>query len=144
MKKRIAMELIGGTMLLIAGGVTGYAYAERNRGIQGELRDARYKLESNYNGTQSEMTTVSEFQLTLVQMELYHVRYTIWNQANYAKIESDFLKDEQRWEKEFKKEQQKPSEFEGGSMAPMDRNLRMTAFVEKRIAELKSKWLKED
>ena len=144
MKKRIAMELIGGTMLLIAGGVTGYAYAERNRGIQGELRNARYKLESNYNGTQSEMTTVSEFQLTLAQMELYHVRYTIWNQAHYAKIESDFLKDEQRWEEKFKKEQQKPSEFEGGSMAPMDRNLRMTAFVEKRIAELKSKWLKED
>lgn len=142
MKKRIAMEIFCGTVLLIAGGVTGYTYAERNRGIQGELRDARYKLESNYNGTQSEMTTVSEFQLTLAQMELYHVRYTIWNQANYAKIESDFLKDEQRWEKEFKKEQQKPSEFEGGSMAPMDRNLRMTAFVEKRIAELKSKWLK--
>lgn len=142
MKKRIAMEIFCGTVLLIAGGVTGYAYAERNRGIQGELRDARYKLESNYNGPQSEMTTVSEFQLTLAQMELYHIRYQIWNQANYAKIESDFLKDEQRWEKEFKKEQQKPSEFEGGSMAPMDRNLRMTDFVEKRIAELKSKWLK--
>ena len=55
---------------------------------------------------------------------------------------SDFQKDEQRWEEELKKEQAKPSEFEGGSMAPMDHNMRMTAFVEKRITELKQKWLK--
>ena len=92
--------------------------------------------------TQGEMTTLSEFQLHLAQMELYHVRYTIWNQSNYEKIESEFQKDEQLWEENLKKEQNKPSEFEGGSMAPMDHNMRMTAFVEKRIAELKQKWLK--
>ena len=86
---------------------------------------------------------MSEFQFHLAQMELYHVRYTIWNQKNYEKIEADFQKDEQAWEQLFKDEQEKPSEFEGGSMAPMDHNMRMTSFIEKRISELKSKWLKK-
>jgi hypothetical protein len=93
--------------------------------------------------TQGEMTTLSEFQLHLAQMELYHVRYIIWNQENYESIEVEFQKDEQRWEENLKKEQAKPSEFEDGSMAPMDHNMRMTAFVEKRINELKLKWIKK-
>ena len=93
--------------------------------------------------TQSEMTTLSEFQLHLAQMELYHVRYTIWNQENYESIEVEFQKDEQRWKEDLKKEQAKPSEFYGGSMAPMDHNMRMTAFVENRINELKLKWIKK-
>ena len=144
-KKRCIAEIVCGAVLLTAGLGGGYAYANRNLGVQGELRDARSKLEHcmlNDAMTQGEMTTLSEFQLTLAQMELYHVRYTIWNQSNYEKIESEFQKDEQLWEENLKKEQNKPSEFEGGSMAPMDHNMRMTAFVEKRIAELKQKWLK--
>ena len=61
----------------------------------------------------------------------------------YESIEADFQKDEQRWEENLKREQSKPSEFEGGSMAPADHNMRMTAFVEKRIKELKQKWIKK-
>ena len=144
-KKRCIAEIVCGAVLLTAGLGGTYAYANRNLGVQGELRDARSKLEHymlNDAMTQGEMTTLSEFQLHLAQMELYHVRYTIWNQSNYEKIESEFQKDEQLWEENLKKEQNKPSEFEGGSMAPMDHNMRMTAFVEKRIAELKQKWLK--
>ena len=144
-KKRCIAEIVCGAVLLTAGLGGGYAYANRNLGVQGELRDARSKLEHymlNDAMTQGEMTTLSEFQLHLAQMELYHVRYTIWNQSNYEKIESEFQKDEQLWEENLKKEQNKPSEFEGGSMASMDHNMRMTAFVEKRIAELKQKWLK--
>ena len=144
-KKRCIVEIVCGAVLLTAGIGGGYAYANRNLGVQGELRDARGKLEHymlNDALTQGEMTTLSEFQLTLAQMELYHVRYTIWNQKNYESIEADFQKDEQRWEEELKKEQAKPSEFEGGSMAPMDHNMRMTAFMEKRIKELKDKWIR--
>ena len=144
-KKRFIAEVACGAILLAGGLCGGYAYANRDLGIQGELRTARNKLEHymlNYAMTQGEMTTLSEFQLHLVQMELYHVRYTIWNQENYEAIEKSFQKDEQRWEEELKKEQAKPSEFEGGSMAPMDHNMRMTSFIEKRIAELKQKWLK--
>ena len=145
-KKRFIAEVACGAILLAGGLCGGYAYANRNLGVQGELRDARNKLEHymlNDAMTQGEMTTLSEFQLSLAQMELYHVRYTIWNQENYESIEADFQKDEQRWEEELKKEQEKPSEFEGGSMAPMDHNMRMTAFVEKRINELKMKWIKK-
>ena len=140
MNKKIVHCLAGGTILLLVGLANGCVRAEQNLGIQGELRDARMKLEANYTGTQTEMTMVSEFQLNLALMELNHVRYTICNQSNYGKIEEDFLKDEQAWEQCFKKEQEKPSEYEGGSMAPMDHNMRMTVFVEKRINELKTKW----
>ena len=145
-KKRFIAEIVCGAVLLFGGASVGYAYANRNLGVQGELRGARNKLNHylvNEAMTQSEMTTLSEFQLHLAQMELYHVRYTIWNQENYESIEVEFQKDEQRWEEDLKKEQEKPSEFEGGSMAPMDHNMRMTAFVEKRINELKLKWIKK-
>jgi hypothetical protein len=145
-KKRFIAEIVCGAVLLFGGASVGYAYANRNLGVQGELRDARNKLNHylvNEAMTQSEMTTLSEFQLTLAQMELYHIRYTIWNQENYESIEVEFQKDEQRWEEDLKKEQKKTSDFEGGSMAPMDHNMRMTAFVEKRINELKLKWIKK-
>ena len=145
-KKRFIAEIVCGAVLLFGGASVGYAYANRNLGVQGELRDARNKLNHylvNEAMTQGEMTTLSEFQQALAQMELYHVRYTIWNQENYKSIEAEFQKDEQRWEEDLKKEQEKPSEFEGGSMAPMDYNMRMTAFVEKRINELKLKWIKK-
>lgn len=145
-KKRFIVEIVCGAVLLLGGASGGYAYANRDLGVQGELRDARKKLEhylTNVVETQGEMTTLSEFQLHLAQMELYHVRYTIWNQKNYGEIESDFLKDEKVWDEKFKEEQQKPSEFEGGSMAPADHNMRMTAFIEKRIKELNAKWVKK-
>lgn len=132
--------------LLGIGVSSGCTYVKPNQGIQGELRHTRKKLEfymTNEAITIGEMTTLSEFQFHLAQMELYHVRYTIWNQKNYEKIEADFQKDEQAWEQRFKDEQEKPSEFEGGSIAPMDHNMRMTSFIEKRISELKAKWLKK-
>ena len=140
MNKKKLIGIAAGIALLSVATVTGCTHPEQNLGIQGELRNARIKLEANYTGSQSEMTMVSEFQLQLAMMELYHVRYTIWNQRNYGQIESDFQKNEQAWELILKKEQEKPSEFEGGSMAPMDYNLRMLAFIEKRIAELRSDW----
>ena len=143
MKKTNIAVIASGTALMISALLNGCACPDKNLGIQGELRNARMKLEANYTGTQSEMTIVSEFQLNLALMELYHVRYSIWNQSNYGKIEADFQKDEQAWEQRLKKEQEKPSEFEGGSMAPMDHNMRMTALIEKRISELKAKWLKK-
>ena len=110
------------------------------RVIQEELRTAREKLDDCYTGTQSEMTMVAGFQLALARMELEHVRYTIWNQSNYGKIEAAFRKDEEAWERRVKAEMEKPSEFEGGSIAPMDNNQRMIALIEGRIAELKEKW----
>ena len=140
MKKTNIAAIAGGTALMITSLVSGCTSSDKNLGIQGELRDARLKLDANYKGTQTEMTMVSEFQLNLARMELAHLHYLIVNQGDYGKIEEDFQKDEQAWEQRFKDEQEKTSEFEGGSMAPMEHNLRMTGFIEKRIEELRTKW----
>ena len=143
MKKTNIAVIACGTALMISALLNGCTCPDKNLGIQGELRDARLKLDANYTGTQTEMTMVSEFQLNLAKMELAHLRYLIVNQGDYGKIETAFRKDEQAWKKRFKDEQEKNSEFECGSMAPMDHNMRMTAFIESRIIELKAKWLKK-
>ena len=156
-KLGILALLIGGTgtALLLSGcipsGCPGYdmeamrlVEPDPGRVIQEELRTAREKLDDCYTGSQSEMTMVAGFQLALARMELEHVRYTIWNQSNYGKIEAAFRKDEEAWERRLKAEMEKPSEFEGGSMAPMDNNQRMTALIVGRIAELKKKWCEKN
>ncbi|MBO5992486.1 MAG: hypothetical protein J6R00_12650, partial [Lentisphaeria bacterium] len=139
MKKKL-VGFVYGIPLLLAVSACGCAGTKHKPGVGDILREARVKLDANYTGTQSEMTIISQFQLQLATMELYYARYAVWNRSDYGKIEADFLKDEELWEQELKKEQKKPSEFEGGSLAPMDHNLRMTSFIEKRVAELKSKW----
>ena len=110
-----------------------------------ELRLTRERIDkylfNEENLTQSEMTILSEYELQLAGMEQYMIEYRIWNQSGYEKIEKPFMADCERWRKEMEEENRKPSEFEGGSLAPMDHNLRMTGLVQKRIDELKSKWL---
>ena len=110
-----------------------------------ELRLTRERLDkylfNEENLTQSEMTIMSEYLLKLARMEQYMIEYRIWNQPGYDKIEKQFMADCERWNKKLEEEGRKPSEYAGGSMEPMDRNLRMTDLVEKRIAELRTKWL---
>ena len=109
-----------------------------------ELRLTRERLDkylfNEGNLTQSEMTILSEFLLRLARMEQYLIEYRIWNQPRYDKIEKQFMADCERWNKKLEEEGRKPSEYAGGSMEPMDRNLRMTDLVRKRIDELKTKW----
>lgn len=108
-----------------------------------ELSSARSKLDyylQNCAMTQQEMNLISSYMLQLANMEKYMIEYRIWNQSNYGQIEKEFMKDCEQWEKQAEKEAEKASEFEGGSMAPMDHNLRMSDFIEKRIKELKAKW----
>ena len=92
--------------------------------------------------TQSEMNIVSKFRLDLLYMEHYLILYRIWNQPGYEKIEKVFIEDCKAWDRKAKAEAEKPSEFEGGSRAPLDRNLRMADFVQRRIDELRNKWRK--
>ncbi|MBQ6598826.1 MAG: membrane lipoprotein lipid attachment site-containing protein [Lentisphaeria bacterium] len=110
-----------------------------------ELRLTRERLDkylfNEENLTQSEMTIMSEYLLRLARMEQYMIEYRIWNQPGYENIEKQFMADCERWNKKLEEEAQKPSEYAGGSMEPMDRNLRMTDLVRKRIDELKTKWL---
>ena len=110
-----------------------------------ELRLTRERLDkylfSEENLTQSEMTIMSEYLLRLARMEQYMIEYRIWNQPGYDKIEEQFMADCELWNKKREEESKKPSDYAGGSMEPMDRNLRMTDLVRKRIDELKTKWL---
>lgn len=111
-----------------------------------DLRQSRGNLEHyllNDARTQSEMNLVSSYMVQLANMEKYLIEYRIWNQSNYDQIEKDFHADCEAWEKRAEAENQKPSQFEGGSLAPMDHNLRMTNFIEKRIHELRTKWRKQ-
>lgn len=110
-----------------------------------ELRLTRERLDGylfrEKNLTQSEMTILSEYELKLACMERYMIEYRIWNQPGYGKIEKRFMADCGLWNKKLEEEARKPSAYAGGSMEHMDRNLRMTDLVRKRIDELKTKWL---
>ena len=90
--------------------------------------------------TQSEMNILSQNMVELANMERHLLEYRIWNQSNYDQIEKAFTADCEAWEKRADAEAKKPSEFEGGSMAPCDHNLRMASFIEKRIEKLKTTW----
>ena len=90
--------------------------------------------------TQSEINILSQYMVELANMERYLLEYRIWNQPNYNKIEKAFTADCEAWEKQADAEAKKPSRYNGGSMAPMEHNLRMTGFIEKRIEELRNKW----
>jgi hypothetical protein len=128
--------------LLLAGAVTGCAH----RLPEDELRLTGEKMEhflTHDAMTQSEMTIASEYMLQLANMEKYLIEYRIWNQPGYEKIEKVFMADCDAWNKRAEAEAKKPSEFEGGSMAPCDHNMRMTYFVRKRIKELRTKWQKK-
>ena len=111
-----------------------------------ELSSSRNRLEHylmNNATTQSELNILSQNMVELANMERHLLEYRIWNQSNYDQIEKIFSADCEAWEKRADAETKKPSEFEGGSMAPCDHNLRMTGFIEKRIEELRTKWRKK-
>ena len=111
-----------------------------------DLSETRSKLEHylmNDAMQQQEMNLISTYMVQLANMEKYLIEYRIWNQPNYDKIEKEFNADCEAWEKRAEAENQKPSQYEGGSLAPMDHNLRMTDFIKKRIHELRTKWRKK-
>ena len=111
-----------------------------------DLSETRSKLEyylQHDARTQSEINLVSSYMVQLANMEKYLLEYRIWNQSNYDQIEKEFNADCEAWEKRAEAENLKPSQFEGGSLAPMDHNLRMMDFIEKCIEELRTKWRKK-
>ena len=102
------------------------------RPAEDELSATRSKLEHyllNDAMTQQEMNLISTYMVQLATMEKYLIEYHIWNQPNYKEIEKAYIADCEAWEKLAEAEAKKPSEYEGGSLAPMDHNLRMTTFL---------------
>ena len=111
-----------------------------------ELARSRNRLERylmNDAMTQSEINILSQYMVELSNMERYLLEYRIWNQPNYDQIEKAFTADCEAWEKQADAEAKKPSRYKGGSAEPMDHNLRMTGFIEKRIEELRNKWIQK-
>ena len=111
-----------------------------------EFARSRNRLERylmNDAMTQSEINILSQYMVELANMEQHLLEYRIWNQSNYDKIEKAFTADCEAWEKRADAEAKKPSQYNGGSMASMGHNLRMTGFIEKRIEELRNKWRKK-
>ena len=130
-------QIIFSVLILLT--VTGCA----TRLPEDELVRSRNRLEHylmNNAMTQSEMNILSQNMVELANMERYWLEYRIWNQPNYNQIEKAFTADCEAWEKQADAEAKKPSRYKGGSAEPMDHNLRMTGFIEKRIEELRTKW----
>ena len=130
-------QIIFSVLILLT--VTGCA----TRLPEDELARSRNHLERylmNDAMTQSEINILSQYMVELANMERYLLKYRIWNQPNYDKIEKAFTADCETWEKRADAEAKKPSPYKGGSAEPMDHNLRMTGFIEKRIEELRTKW----
>ena len=132
--------IIFSTLILLT--VTGCA----TRLPEDELARSRERLEHylmNDAMTQSEINILSQYMVELANMERYLLEYRIWNQPNYDQIEKAFTADCEAWEKRADAEAKKPNPYKGGSAEPMEHNLRMTGFIEKRIEELRNKWRKK-
>lgn len=130
-------QIIFSVLILLT--VTGCA----TRLPEDELARSRNRLERYLMTdamTQSEINILSQYMVELANMERYLLEYRIWNQSNYEQIEKAFTADCEAWKKQADAEAKKPSQYNGGSMAPMEHNLRMTGFIEKRIEELRTKW----
>ena len=109
-----------------------------------ELHLARERLDKCLDNvsSQSEMNLISMDIYALARMERSWIEYRICNQPGYDKIEKAYMKDCDEWARKAKAEAEKPSPYEGGSLAPYERNRRMEYFEQKRIDELKAKWRK--
>lgn len=104
------------------------AFAQEN--IARELFD-------NYTFNQASLTTAANFLFTVSEMQIYWFKLRkIWNAPNYGKIERDYIINSQEWEKKYEDAQKTPSEFEGGSLAPMDTNMRLNNLLQERLLEL--------
>ena len=141
------MSLLVAASLLFLSGCAPRLPEEELRLPEEELRLTRERLDkilfNESELTQSEMTIISEYELTLAFMERNLIQFRIANLPEYIKIEKQVIADNKRWNKILEEEYKRPSEYAGGSMEPMDRHLRLTALVQEQINELKTKWLAE-
>ena len=110
-----------------------------------ELRLTRERLDGylfhEAGLTQGEMTILSEYELNLAYMEHYLTEYRIVNQPRYETVEKQFMEHCALWQKKLEEEARQPGDSAGGSMEPLEHNLRMTALVLEHMNELKTKWL---
>lgn len=106
------------------------------------LAETREALAAYAGGTQFQMLLVTDFQTKLALMELDYVCYLITNSPGYVEIEAAYMADSKAWDEKVEAFLAAPSEFEGGSFAPMDKSAGYCALVTERIAYLREKYLK--
>lgn len=140
MNKKIFVGIIVMLIAFTIGFTNGYYWNHKKLNIQEELSVVNKKLEQHYTGTQTEMTMLSNIQLSIALMELEHLCYTISNQQNYQNIEKTFCKETKEWKEYFEKEQNKSLDSSSGSIGAMEHNLYLLGIVKKHINNLKNKW----
>ncbi len=133
-----AMALIG-----LVGMAFGCAQKVRSpEGVPQLLAETREALTPYIDGSQLEMTLVTDFQTKLALMELDYVQYQIENSPGYLTFEAEYMKDCRAWDKEIEAALAAPSLFEGGTLALMDKSGDYCGRILARIATLRQKYLK--
>lgn len=138
-------SLLPGLCLLLGMGV-GHLLT-RSYSVESALQRARQECERELHGnadfSQLELNICSSFLRRLAEMELAWRRIDVENSASYARLESDYIKWSQDWERKLEEDRKRPSEFAGGSMEMTDACLRQYGLLCSQLEELKSQWVKQ-
>lgn len=128
--------------LLIGGGI-GHMLT-RSYSVESALKQARSEckreLYGNADFSQWHLNLCASFLHRLAEMELAWRRLEVENSASYSRMESDYMKWSQEWEKKLEDDRKRPSEFAGGSMEMMDASLRQYGLLCGQLSELECQW----
>lgn len=144
-KLLVRRSLLPGLCLLLGMGA-GHLLT-RSYSVESALQSARQECERQLYGnadfSQLELNICSSFLRRLAEMELAWRRIDVENSASYARLESDYIKWSQDWERKLEEDRKRSSEFAGGSMEMMDACLRQYRLLCGQLEELESKWEKQ-
>ena len=144
-KQLARRSLLPGFCLLL--GIGAGHLLTRSYSVESALQSARQECERQLYGnadfSQLELNICSSFLRRLAEMELTWRRIDVENSASYARLESDYIKWSQDWERKLEEDRKRPSEFAGGSMEMMDACLRQYRLLCGQLEELESKWEKQ-
>ena len=123
-----------------AAGVYLGRYHIRQQSVPGALQMAEElcmkELQENGDFKQVHLNICSAYIRSLAEMRLDWLALEIENSGNYESFEKEYL----QWQNDFQKAREKvlnePGEFAGGSMAPLERNLNLSAFFQNKIKEV--------
>lgn len=141
-KQLARRSLLPGFCLLL--GIGAGHLLTRSYSVESALQSARQECERELHGnadfSQLKLNICSSFLRRLAEMELAWRRIDVENSASYARLESDYIKWSQDWEKKLEEDRKRPSEFAGGSMEMMDACLRQYGLLCEQLNELECKW----
>lgn len=123
-------------------GVGAYCFTPHNveQTLEFSLEKLEKELDENGDFRQAHLNTLSGYLLGIATMQCDWAGLEICNRDDYGKIEAEYLKEDKAWDRAFHAEQAKPSEFEGGSMAPFDSNMRLYSLLRERLKILNKKY----